>query len=134
MAKEPEPPKLFWITYRHSDRRADGVVVIESNGLLHARLKASLAGADRELEFASGHQLDPVSAEMIPANMTGRFLDEGDLRKVHRAGLFRSRATLQTEVLALRHQLTSLSAAVWNWVHYCHPFGLSHCSSHPMAS
>jgi hypothetical protein len=58
MAKKPEPPKLFWITYRHSDGRAAGVVVIESNGLLHARLKASLAGADRELEFASGHQLD----------------------------------------------------------------------------
>jgi hypothetical protein len=30
------------------------------------------------------------------------------------AGLFRSRVALQTEVLALRHQLTSLSAAVWN--------------------
>jgi hypothetical protein len=75
MAKKPEPPQLFWLTYRHPDDRAAGVVVVESrSGLLHARLKASLAGADRELEFASGHQLDPLSAEQIPANMIGRLL------------------------------------------------------------
>jgi hypothetical protein len=49
MAKKPETPKLFWLTYRHSDGSATGVVVIESRGLLDARLKASLAGADREL-------------------------------------------------------------------------------------
>jgi hypothetical protein len=80
MAKRPtEPPKLFWLTHRHS-----GVVVIVSGDLLHARLKASLAGADRQMEFASGHQLDPLSAEQIPANMNGRFLDNGDLRKLHR--------------------------------------------------
>jgi hypothetical protein len=73
MARKPEPPaKLFWLTYRHPD--AAGVVVIESHGLLHARLKASLAGADRGLEFASGHQLDLESAGQIPANMIGRFL------------------------------------------------------------
>jgi hypothetical protein len=84
MAKKPEPPKLFSLTYRHSDGRAVGAVVIESrSGILHARLKASLAGADRGLEFASGHQLDPVSAEQIPVNMIGRFLDDGDLR-LHR--------------------------------------------------
>jgi hypothetical protein len=84
MAKKPEPPKLFWSTYRHSDGRVAGVVVIESADLLHTRLKASLAGADRQLEFASGHQLDPLSAELIPANMIGKFLDDGDLRKLHR--------------------------------------------------
>jgi hypothetical protein len=83
MANKPEPPKLFWLTYRHPDGRAAGVVVVESHGLLQARLKASLAGADRELEFASGHQLDPESAGLIPANMIGRLLDDGDLRKLH---------------------------------------------------
>jgi hypothetical protein len=36
MAKKP--PKLFWLTYRHPG--GPGVVVIESRGLLHARLKA----------------------------------------------------------------------------------------------
>jgi hypothetical protein len=72
------------LIYRHSDDRSAGVVVIESRGLLHARLEASLAGADRGLEFVSGHQLDPESASQIPANMIGRLLDDGDLRKLHR--------------------------------------------------
>jgi hypothetical protein len=84
MAKKPEPPKLFWLTYRHSDGSAAGVVVIESRGLLHARLKASLAGADRGLEFVSGQQLDQDSARQIPANIIGRFLDDGDLLTLHR--------------------------------------------------
>jgi hypothetical protein len=75
---------LFWLTYRHPDGRAAGVVVAESHGLLHARLMASLAGADRGLEFASGRRLDPESAGEIPANMIGRFLDGGDLRKLPR--------------------------------------------------
>jgi hypothetical protein len=65
MAKKAEPPKLFWFTYGHSDGNAAGVVVIEPRGLLHARLKASMAGADRELELASGHQLDPLSVERM---------------------------------------------------------------------
>src|ERR1700747_2784982 len=82
MAKKPEQPKLFWLTYHHPD--GAGVVVIESRGLLHARLKASLSGADRGLEFVSGHQLDPISAAQVPANMIGRFLDDGDLRKLQR--------------------------------------------------
>jgi hypothetical protein len=60
------------------------VVVVESRGLLHARLMASLSGTDQGLEFASGHQLDPESAGQIPANMIGRFLDDGDLQKLHR--------------------------------------------------
>jgi hypothetical protein len=79
-----EARTVFWLTYRDPDGRAVGVVVIESHGLLHARLKASLAGADRRLEFASGHQLDPESAGQIPVNMIGRFLDDGDLLKLHR--------------------------------------------------
>ena len=58
------------------------MVVIESHDLLHARLKASLAGADRGLEV-SGNQLDQESAARIPANMIGSFLDAGDLRKLH---------------------------------------------------
>jgi putative tryptophan/tyrosine transport system substrate-binding protein len=45
------------LTYGYPDARAAGVVLIESTGLLHARLKASLAGADRDLEFVSGHKL-----------------------------------------------------------------------------
>jgi hypothetical protein len=70
MVGNPESPKpLFWLTYRH-DGRAAGVVVIESrSGLLRARLKVALAGADRGLEFVSAHQLHQESAGQIPANM-----------------------------------------------------------------
>jgi hypothetical protein len=68
---------LFWLTYRYPkgrvvrypNGRVAGVVVIESTGLLHARLKAALAGADRELEFVFGHKLDKDSTRQIPKNM-----------------------------------------------------------------
>jgi hypothetical protein len=76
---------LFWLTYRHPDGRSAGAVVVESHGLLQARLKAALAGADRDLQFVSGHQLDKESAEHIPANMIGRLLDDGDLQNLNRA-------------------------------------------------
>jgi hypothetical protein len=38
----------------------------------------------RELEFVSGHQLDPVSAAQIPESMMGRILDNDDLRRLQR--------------------------------------------------
>jgi hypothetical protein len=44
--------------------RAAGVVVIRSAG--YARLKAALAGADRDLEFVSGHKLDEDGTRQIP--------------------------------------------------------------------
>jgi hypothetical protein len=73
---------LFWLTYRHPDGRAAGVVVTKSHGLLHTRLKAALVSADRDLEFVSGHKLDLDSPWQIPENMMGRLLDDGDLRKL----------------------------------------------------
>jgi hypothetical protein len=36
---------------------------------------------DDGLEFASGHELDAGSARHVPAEMLGRLLDDGDLRK-----------------------------------------------------
>jgi hypothetical protein len=72
--------RLFWLTYRPS---AAGVIVIEAPDLLQARFKAAVYDMDRGLEFAAGHQLDPLSAEQIPAGMLGRRLSRGDLRKLH---------------------------------------------------
>jgi hypothetical protein len=40
-------------------------------------IKAAVYGKDRGLEFASGHQLDPLSAERIPANRIGRPPESG---------------------------------------------------------
>ena len=105
---------LFWLTYRYPkgrvvrypSGRVAAVVVIESADLLDARLKAELTGADRELEFASGHQLDLESARQVPANMLGRRLNRSDLRKLHQmllkkkppAGSARRRTTVKRRV------------------------------------
>jgi hypothetical protein len=78
------PVSLFWLTYRHADGRAAGVVVFDASDLIHARLKAALAGADEGLEFVSGHQLHHTSARQVPSEMRGRLLDDGDLRRLQR--------------------------------------------------
>jgi hypothetical protein len=83
---------LFWLTYRfpigrvvrYPNGRVAGVVVLDAPDLLQARVKADVYGKDRGLEFATGHQLDPLSAEHIPANMIGCLLNRGDLRKLQR--------------------------------------------------
>jgi hypothetical protein len=59
------------------------VVVVESHGLLHARLK-NCAGADRDVEFVSWRTLDQDGARLILGSMMGRLLDDGDLRKLQR--------------------------------------------------
>jgi hypothetical protein len=74
---------LFWLTYRHADGRAGGVVVIDAPDVLQARFKAEVYGMDRRLDFTSGHELDKESTVQIPASMKCRFLDDGDLRELH---------------------------------------------------
>ena len=56
--------------------------MVDSPDLLQARFKAAVYGFDRGLNFASGHPLDEESANQIPANMMGRLLDDGDLRRL----------------------------------------------------
>jgi hypothetical protein len=75
---------LFWLNYRRTDGRAAGVVVMESGDLIHARMRAALAGLDHGLDFASGHMLDAESARQVPSEMRGRLLDDGDLRRMQR--------------------------------------------------
>jgi hypothetical protein len=70
------------LNYRYPDGRFAGAVVVESGDLIHARLRASLSGADRGLDFAGSHEIDKASARQIPADMIGRFLDDGDLREL----------------------------------------------------
>ena len=79
---------LFWLNYCHSDGRFDrfaGAVVVESYTHLHASVKAEVSGADRGLNFAGSHELDAKSARQVPADMIGRLLDDGDLRKLQQA-------------------------------------------------
>jgi hypothetical protein len=74
---------LVYLNFRNADRRS--VVVIEAEALIAARMKAALAGLDRELEFVSGLELDETSARQIPKEMIGRLLDDRDLRRLQRS-------------------------------------------------
>ena len=79
---------LFLLNYCHPDGRFDrfaGVVVVESYTPLHATMKAEVLGADRGLDFAGAHELDAKSARQVPADMIGRLLDDGDIRKLQQA-------------------------------------------------
>ena len=74
---------LFYFNFRNTDRRS--VVIIEAEALVAARMKAALAGLDRELEFDSGLELDEASSRQIPKEMIGRLLDDRDLRRLQRS-------------------------------------------------
>ena len=45
---------LYWLCYRHDDQIA--VVIEQAASLVHARMKAAIAGLD-EGEFTEGHEL-----------------------------------------------------------------------------
>jgi hypothetical protein len=74
---------LFYLNYANSDRRA--VVIVEAEALVAARMKAALAGLDRDLEFDSGLELDETSSRQIPNEMIGRLLDDRDRRRLQRS-------------------------------------------------
>ena len=74
---------LFYLNFRNADCGA--VEVIEAEALIAARMKAALAGLDRELEFDSGLELDEMSPRQIPKEMIGRLLDDRDLRRLQRS-------------------------------------------------
>ena len=79
---------LFWLNYCHPDGRFDrfaGVVVVESYTHLHASMKAEVSGADQGLSFAGAHEIDAKSARQVPADMIGRLLDDGDIRRLQQA-------------------------------------------------
>ncbi len=76
---------LFWLRYRHPDSRFAGVVVLESDTLIRARMKAAASGAVQGLDFVGAHQLDKGSARLIPADMIGRLVHDGDLRRLQQA-------------------------------------------------
>jgi hypothetical protein len=73
------PP--FWLNYCHPDGHFDrfaGVVVVES--YTHSGGVRGRSGA-----FAGAHELDAKSARQVPADMIGRLLDYGDIRRLQRA-------------------------------------------------
>jgi hypothetical protein len=75
-----------------TQRRAGGSsnrAVMVGDSQVDSPTRSGPAGPDwlrggQLLEFASGLQIDQESAGQIPANMISSFLDDGDLRKLHR--------------------------------------------------
>jgi hypothetical protein len=78
-------PCPFWLNYRDHDGQAAGVVVVQAEALVAARMKAAVAGLDAGLDFATGNQLDEASSQQIRAEMIGRLLDDRDLLRLQRA-------------------------------------------------
>jgi len=68
---------LYWLCYRQVDQIA--VVIEPAAPLVHARMKAAIAGLD-EGEFTEGHELDrkwKVAKEMI-----GRRLSQEEAKRL----------------------------------------------------
>ena len=64
---------LFWLCYRR-DNRLLGVVILEADTLLEARMFAALDGIDQLSEFSEGYELSTHHAAMVTANLVGRML------------------------------------------------------------
>jgi hypothetical protein len=68
---------LYWLVYRHNNQIS--VVIEPGASIIHARMRASLAGFD-EGEFTEGHELDrkwKVAKEMI-----GRRLSQAEAKRL----------------------------------------------------
>jgi hypothetical protein len=57
----------FWLCYRDPKQRFN-VTIIEARSLIHARLKATLAGQNGGMVFAEGHELGPEMAQLVQAS------------------------------------------------------------------
>jgi hypothetical protein len=68
-AKKP----LFWLAYYSGDE-IGGVVVIESDSLIAARMNTLSSRVDDGFTFAGGHALDAEQTALVPRHAIGRML------------------------------------------------------------
>jgi hypothetical protein len=74
---------LWWIV--HEDDGKPSVFVQEASSLVHARMKANLAGHGGE--FSQAHQLDEKTAKKMPKDLVGRVLNQKEaMRLLKRLG------------------------------------------------
>jgi len=77
---------LYWLVYRHSNQIS--VVIELGASLIHARLRASIAGLDQG-DFTEGHELP--SKWKVAKQIIGRRLSQEEAKRV--VGEVRMRAT-----------------------------------------
>jgi len=69
---------MWWLSFR------DGTaVVMRATSLLHARMLATIHKIGFVSQFASGYQLSPELAALIPDDCVGRKLSGDDTRHLH---------------------------------------------------
>jgi hypothetical protein len=69
--------RLYWLCYRHNNQVS--VVIEPAPSLIHARMRAALAGLD-EGTFTEGHELD--RKWRVPKEMIGRRLSQADAKRL----------------------------------------------------
>src|SRR5262249_47829314 len=68
---------LYWLCYRHNDQIA--VVIEPAASLVHARMKAAIAGLDQG-QFTEAHEL--LGKWKMPKAMIGRRLTQAEAKKL----------------------------------------------------
>jgi hypothetical protein len=72
MSEDAKKP-LFWLAYYSGDE-IGGVVVIESDSLIAARMNTLSSRVDDGFTFAGGHALDAEQTALVPQHAIGRML------------------------------------------------------------
>jgi hypothetical protein len=73
---------LWWLTYRRVGEPF-GMVIVEGQALIDARMQASLRGLEVGVAFAEGHSLDDaVSKARVPTDALGRMLTLNEAKQV----------------------------------------------------
>jgi len=67
----------FWLKYhKPSGHQLFGVIILDSQHLTDARMRAAVEGIDQGTDFAEGHELDPETSALAPATAMGRMLSQ----------------------------------------------------------
>jgi hypothetical protein len=82
--RAPYIRSVFWLTYCDPSGHVLGVAIQDSGSLVHARLRAAISEADRGARLCQGHELDPVTAKLVPAAAIGRMLKPNEATKLLR--------------------------------------------------
>jgi hypothetical protein len=64
---------LWWLVYNRDDRLL-GVVVVEAEALIFARMRMSIQEIDKDATFAEGYELSSEQSRLVPRRSCGKML------------------------------------------------------------